>query len=67
MRVVPKSSPSMMSLASALVVLVAAGACADRESPTAVPVPAAHNANVIGSDIAYGALDYNLTDRKSVV
>ena len=61
MRVERKSSSLMLPLVSLLVLLVAADACSDRPSPTGVLVPAGRSANVIGSDIAYGALDYNLT------
>ena len=41
--------------------LVAAAACSDEQSVTGVAASAARVADVIGSDIAYGALDYNLT------
>jgi len=61
MPVLRKSSSLMLTLASASMLLLAAGACSDRQSPTGVQAPAARSANVIGSDIAYGALDYKLT------
>jgi hypothetical protein len=61
MRVERKSSSLMLPLVSLLVLLVAAGGCSDRPSPTGVQAPAARSASVIGSDIAYGALDYKLT------
>ena len=55
-----KTSQVIHSLASALVLLVIAAACSDRQSPTGVPALSTRG-DVIGSDIAYGALDYNLT------
>jgi len=61
MLVLQKASSLTLTLASASMLLLAAGACSDRQSPTGLQAPAARSADVIGSDIAYGALDYNLT------
>lgn len=57
----PRLTPSTIrgSLAVAFFALAAA-ACSDRHSLTGLAAPTTRAADVIGSDIAYGALDYNL-------
>ena len=53
---------SRPSLSFVLAFALAAGAaCSDRPSVTGVAAPAVRSADVVGSDNAYGALDYNLT------
>jgi hypothetical protein len=51
----------MFSIAAAMMLTVAAGACSDRQSPTTVLGPASRAADVVGSDLAYGERDYELT------
>ena len=48
-------------IASGLFLLLATGGCSDRQSPTGMATPYARAADLIGGDIAYGALDYKLT------
>jgi len=43
-----------------MVLLMTGAACTDQHSTTGVPNSTARNSDVIGSDMAYGALDYQL-------
>jgi hypothetical protein len=61
MRIVRKPLSTMLSFASAAVLVTAAAACIDQHATTGVPTPTVRSSDVIGSDVAYGALDYNLT------
>ena len=56
---VRKASLTLGSLGFAFALSLAA--CSDHASATGVASPAARVADAIGSDVAYGALDYNLT------
>jgi len=55
-----KPSSVLLSVAVASTLLVGVS-CADRQSLTGVAAPTARTADVIGPDIAFGALDYSLT------
>ena len=60
MCVARKPSSVLLSVAVASTLLVGVS-CADRQSLTGVAAPTARTADVIGPDIAFGALDYSLT------
>ena len=61
MHIVRNPTPSVHSLAFAAVLLMTVVACMDSHSPTGVTSPIARSSDVIGSDVEFGARNYNLT------
>src|SRR4029078_277759 len=61
MHIVRNPTPSVHSLAFAAVLLMTVAACMDSHSPTGVPSAIASSFDVIGSDVEFGARNYNLT------
>jgi len=61
MYIARKFSPTTLLLAAAMVLPIAGAGCTDQRSTADFPAPLAPSADVIGSDMAFGARSYNLT------